>query len=197
MKYKNVAAVAAALLLASAAQASTTLSFEDLDPSPASFDVVPSPYNGLTFVGWMYGPDTLYTPGSGTVDLFTDYANPSDPSAYVVTDAGNAVTNATAFVFAGATFSGYSGVTFELFRAGSLVHTSASLPDAADTPYIPTFLASGYGGLVDTVVVSGVQGYYAMDDFSFTPSVPEPATYFLMLAGVCVVVRLPKRKMAV
>ena len=79
-----------------------------------------------------------------------------------------------------------SPLTFELWHGSSLVHTSASLADSPDAnPYQPTFLSSGYGGQVDKVVVSGVQGYFSMDDFSFhraaANTVPEAPTYALAL----------------
>ena len=181
---KIVFALALAVSVGSVSAA--TLTFEDLNPAPASFDAMPTPYSGFTFTGWFYGPDTLYTPSSGTIDLFTDYADPADPLANVVTNANNQITGSTTFIFDGATFSGYSGVTFELWLAGSLVHTSLSLADAPGAdPYLPTFLASGYADVVDKVVVSGVQGYYSMDDFTFheVSSVPEPSTYAMLIAG--------------
>ena len=174
---------------------SSVLTFEDLNPSPASYDVMPSPYNGFAFTGWYYGPDTVYTPASGIIDLFIDYADPSNPGNFTITDLNNQVTSAAPFIFDGAAFSGYSGVTFELWLAGSLVHTSASLPDApGPNPYLPAFLASGYSGEVDKIVVSGVQGYYAMDNFTFhsaTNTIPEPSTYALALLalGICGVIR--------
>lgn len=160
-----------------------TLTFEDLDPSPALYDVMPTPYAGFTFTNWLYGPDTVYTPRSGVIDLFTDYADPGDPFAWVITN-DNAIASATGFVFDGAWFSGYSGATFELWYGGSLVHTSDTLPDAlGPDPYGPTFLASGYAGSVDRIVVSAVQGFYAMDDFTFRrdagPELPEPGTLAL------------------
>lgn len=74
----------------------TTLNFEDLNPSPASFDVMPSPYSGFSFSGRFFGPDTLYTPASGVIDLFTDYADPNDQGAYVITNS-NAITAASPF----------------------------------------------------------------------------------------------------
>jgi PEP-CTERM motif len=172
-----------------------TLTFEDLDPSPASFDVMPSPYGGFTFSGWFFGPDTLYTPASGVIDLFTDYADPNDPGAYVITS-NNAITSASPFIFDGATFSGYSGVTFELYLGGNLVHTSATLADAVGpAAYLPTALASGYGLAVDTVKVSGVQGYYSMDDFSYRAiaAVPEPGTFALLGLGLGVMALRAKR----
>lgn len=164
--------------------AATTLTFEDLNPTPASFDVMPAPYSGFTFTGWFYGPDTVYTPSSGAIDLFTDYADPLNPQVYVITE-NNSVSRGTAFVFDGAKFSGDSGVTFLLYRSGSLVNTSASLPDSVGSFYAPTFLSSGYSGTVDTVVVRAVQGYYSMDDFSFheVAAVPEPSTYAMLIAG--------------
>lgn len=189
MKFYIQAAIGIFVLHASVANAqSTILDFEDLDPSPASYDVMPSPYNGFTFSGWYYGPDAFYTPGSGVIDLFTDYADPFDPYAYVIT-VNNEISSSTPFIFDGATFSGYSGVSFELYLLGSLVHTSASLPDAPDVdPYLPTVLSSGYGGLVDTVKVSGVQGYYSMDDLTFHAApVPEPSTCALLALGMGVV----------
>jgi hypothetical protein len=160
-----------------------TFDFENLDPSPAIFDVMPSPYGGFSFTGWYYGPDMVYTPASGAVDLFTDYADPGNPDNFVIT-VNNAISSATPFIFEGASFSGYSGVKFELFLNGNLVHTSQPLPDAPDlAPYMPTFLASGYNLAVDTVKVSGVQGFYAMDDFTYSAitSVPEPASYTMLL----------------
>lgn len=185
------------LILISLSKAeAATLDFENLDPSPASFDVMPSPYEGFTFTGWYYGPDTLYTPASGVIDLFTDYADPGNPDAYVIT-VNNSITSATPFIFEGASFSGYSGVTFELYLGGNRVHTSAMLPDAVgDDPYMPTFLASGYGQAVDTVKVSGVQGFYAMDDFTYSAvaSVPEPATYAMLVVGLLAVGGLARRQ---
>ena len=191
---KNIVSRCAAcvvLFFATASSHGLTLTFEDLNPAPAAYDVMPSPYNGLTFSGWFYGPETVYTPASGTIDLFTDYADPNDPGAFVITNGNNRITSGTPFVFDGAWFSGYSGVTFQLSLGANLVHTSATLPDSPGAdPYLPTFLASGYAGQVDKVVVSGVQGYYAMDDFTFravAASVPEPSMYLLMLAGLATI----------
>lgn len=179
------------------------LTFDDLNPAPASYDAMPV-YNGFTFSNWFYGPDTLYTPASGTIDLFTDYADPNDPGAYVITNS-NAITNSADFYFDGAWFSGYSGVTFELWNDGNYLGAFGSLPDASGADaYGPTFLPSGYSGLVDKVVVSGVQGYYAMDDFTYHPQdtgnrVPEPASLGLTLVALGVTAALarknsPKRK---
>lgn len=170
------------------------LTFEDLNQGSFAYDVMPTPYSGFSFTGWYYGPDTFYTPASGIIDLFTDYADPNDPGAYVITNFNNQITSTTDFIFDGAVFSGYSGVTFELWDNGVLVHTSSSLADALGTdPYNPTFLPSEYIGEVDKVVVRGVQGYYAMDDFTFHPakvvqSVPEVETAALVLLGLAALI---------
>ncbi len=191
----NKTFVCLALLSAFGSSSGATLDFENLDPSPASFDVIPSTYMGFTFSGWFYGPDTLYTPASGVIDLFTDYADPGNPDGYVIT-VNNSISSASPFIFHGASFSGYSGVTFELYRSGSLVHTSATLPDAPDVdPYLPTFLASGYGLAVDTVKVSGVQGFYAMDDFQYVAApVPEPAAYAMLMMGLLAIGGIARRR---
>jgi len=160
------------------------LNFEDLNPEPAAFDTMPVEYNGFSFAGWYYGPDEFYTPASGSIDLFSDYLN-GDPDDYTQSWSG-AITRSKPFVFEGAWFSGYSGVMIGMLADGK-TRFSHWLPDAVgDIPYGPTFLASGYSGLVDRVWVYGVQGYYAMDDFTYSEAapVPEPASGALLLAGL-------------
>lgn len=179
---------AAFIAAAQPAAFGAVLTFEDLSCGSCSFDVVPDPYAGLSFIGWYFGVDTVYLPTSGVTDLFTDFADPAAPDLFVDTNSNNKITSPTPFVFDGAWFSGYSGVKFELSLAGLLVYTTMRLPDAVGPdPFAPTFLGSGYAGLIDTVVVAGVQGYYAMDNFTFsvvTPAVPEPATFGLILLGL-------------
>ena len=194
-KLQRVLGLSAALMFGAAN--AVVLTFEDLNPAPASFDVMPAPYNAFTFTGWLYGPDTVYTPSSGSIDLFTDYADPQNPLDYVVTN-NNAISSVTPFVFDGAMFSGDSGVTFELYLAGNLVHTSASLPDSSGTFYAPTLLASGYTGQVDTVKVRAVQGYYSMDDFAYRAAavVPEPESYALLMVGLGFLAVVAKRRQA-
>jgi len=94
--------------------------------------------------------------------------------------------------FAGAWFSGptFNSVQLELFNAGVLVHTTASL-DLSDTT--AQFLTSGYTGLVDEVkVLSPNAAFYVMDDVTFGPAIgpasgpstsPEPAGCTLLGIG--------------
>ncbi len=56
----------AAFFAATSSAHASTLDFEDLS-TPASYDVMPDPYNGFTFTGWYFGVDTVYTPASGTM----------------------------------------------------------------------------------------------------------------------------------
>lgn len=182
---------------ASGVQAAT-LDFEDLSGVSTPFSAMPDPYNGLIFTGWFFGVDTVYSASSGTIDLYTDYTDPQNPLDYVITN-NNTISSATPFIFDSAMFSGDSGVTFELYLAGNLVHTSASLPDSSGTFYAPTLLASGYTGQIDTVKVRAVQGYYSMDDFAYhaAAGVPEPESYALLLAGLGFLVLVAKRRKSV
>jgi hypothetical protein len=186
--WKRFLAAAPLLLAALAPAQATVLTFEDLDPSPASYDVMPASYNGFSFAGWYFGPDTFYTPASGAIDLFTDYYE-GDPDVFAPSYSP-AIKSAEKFYFDGAWFSGYSGVSFAFYSDGKFVGGSPqSLPDAdSDIPYGPIFLASGYAGLIDEVRVSGVQGYFALDDFTYhrdaVVSVPEPSALMLAVLGL-------------
>lgn len=189
--FRQFAFAVAAFVSAAGTAHGNILDFEELHPSPALYDILPSPYGGLNFAGWYVGPDTVYQPSSGQVDIFTDFADPANPYNYVVTDSNNRIAGIRPFYFAGASFSGFSGVAFRLWRNGELVHTSDWLADAlGDTPYGPTFLSSGYSDLIDVVTVLGVQGFFAMDDFTYSMpdppfgSAPSPSTAWLLLSSL-------------
>ena len=165
--------------------AATVLTFDDLSGTGS----VPTNYGGLTFNNWFYSnvPDPAYPPKSGATNLFTGDFGPS------VTDGNASISFAAPIVLDGAYFSGYSGVSFKLYNSGILVRVSDALPDGGASGYGPTFLSSGYAGTVDKIVVSGIQGYYAMDDLTYHISaVPEPdiaALWLLGLAGVGIAAR--------
>ena len=175
---------ATCVLLSSAAKADV-LTFDDLVGTGS----VPTNYGGLQFSNWSFSSviDPAYPTHSGLTNVFTDVGSPS------ITNGNATIHAATPFVLDGAWFSGFSGVTFQLSLSGALVHVSSTLPDATlPTGYGPAFLSSGYSGLIDTIVVSGVQGFYAMDDLTFhrVAAVPEPETYALLLAGIGLMARV-------
>ncbi len=161
--------IAAVLAMSSHAASATVLNFDDLTGS----DSMPGTYGGLNWSGWTYYDSVQwpYNPSSGSTRLY-DISN------------SNSVSSGTDFVFNGAYFSGYANVHFELYNNSSLVWTSSSLTSSST----PTFLSSGYNGLIDAVtVISDKPDYFVMDDFTFngTPSaVPLPAALPLMASGL-------------
>ncbi|MBC8056690.1 MAG: PEP-CTERM sorting domain-containing protein [Rhizobiales bacterium] len=186
--------------LASPAQAQTQiLNFDDLPPG--SFEAMPDRYRGFDFSGWFHSdyeypnvdpatPWSPYQPSSGVTNVFTQVA---DPAAQAVS-LGPVISAASPFVFVGAHVTGYSPVTFVLTLNGVEVHRSATLPAAAGADGSYGFLASGYAGAVDAVAVQGVQGYYALDDFSYAAApVPEPAAVTLLAAGLAAIALFARR----
>ena len=181
-------ALAAAAPLAQA-QTSTVLNFDDIGAGGA----VPLNYGGLDWSagGWSYyeGDNGPYTPHSGNFRAALAWYEDGQAAAG---QASSAVRFGTASVFNGAFFSGLQGATvsFDLYLGGIKVWTSAVLDPSAT----PTFLASGYAGLVDAVVLRGPALYSAtMDDFIFT-AVPEPTGTALLAAGLGVVGFVARRR---
>lgn len=173
-------AVGAAIALCAPFASAAVLNFDDI-VGPGGFAAVPGNYGGVDWsasglnVFTAEGPP--FTPHSGLGQVTTDWID------------GGPIASTIRFlaptVFNGAWFSGYedASVRFDLYLAGKLVASSASLA-LSDTP---SFLSSGWGDAIDTVVVStGVQGSYAMDDFEYVSpaEVPEPASLPLLLAGL-------------
>jgi hypothetical protein len=190
---RSLAASAALAGLASIALPAnaTVLGFDDI----GVYGALPANYGGLDWSAssWLAFddvPDDAFTPHSGNWQLAADFGS---------ADADTTIRFASASVFDGAWFSGYSDstVAFKLYLGGALVAQSALLATSAAS----TFLASGYAGLVDTVVAaSGQQAFYAMDDFSFhnaVAAVPEPQTWALMFGGLGAIALLARRRRAV
>ena len=88
----------------------------------------------------------------------------------------------------------YATVTFELFNGVNLVWTSATLAPSAT----PTWLASGYSGLVTEVdVVSPSPDFFVMDDFTYGgSSTPEPGTLGLLATGAIGALGVIRRRFA-
>lgn len=173
------------LLLSVGAYGATVVTFDDLPDSA----LVPSPYMGINWLdNWEnYGSGQYpYTPSSPPNRIYTNYSLHAPGNYEEVT-----FEFVNPAVFNGAYVSGgYSlGVTFKMYYQNVLVHTSATLNQSD----IPTFLASGYSGLVDKVGVLGYNGYYVLDDITYDAAgVPEPCTFLMLgfgLAGLAAIRR--------
>ncbi|WP_431100658.1 PEP-CTERM sorting domain-containing protein [Roseateles noduli] len=173
------------LLLAIAAPfaSATVVTFDDLTDD----GLVPANYAGLDWSAsswFQYGGEQApYTPHSG------------DRRATLGFDGGTA-TSAIGFLtpstFQGAWFAGFDGVNvaIDLYFGGSLV-ASTSLLNLSDSP---TFLGSGYAGLVDRLVFrSNDPAFFVMDDLTFA-AVPEPASGALALGGLAVAALVIRRR---
>lgn len=172
MRFRYLAGVTVAVALAtpSLARAQTVQTFEDITCDGAVGQYGPVNYGNDWYC---YGDaQPPYNPHSGTNRVYS----PLDATPFFFT--GGPV------VFDGAWFSGYdfASVSFALFLGGAPVWTSATL-NPSD---VPTFLSSGYSGMVDEVrVLTAATQFYVMDDVTFNSStVPEPASLALLSTGL-------------
>jgi hypothetical protein len=178
--------LAAAGLALTPLASATVLGFDDI----ASDDFVAADYGGLDWShgDWFAfsGEQAPFTPHSGDVRVASGFGD---------TDAATVIGLGAGRTFQGAWFSGYDdvSVTFELYDHGQLVATSSTLSTSAT----PAWLASGYAGLVDQVVVSSAdQGGFVMDDFTFSTAVPEPGSGALLAGGLLAFAAVARRRRA-
>jgi hypothetical protein len=168
-----VGVVLTVFLLGMAAYASTTVcTFDDLVGQAP----VPDGYCGITWSGnWTY------------YGFSQPPYNPHSPPnrIYDQSNSTNFFSFPTPEVFQGAWIAGnsFATVTFDLYNGNNLVWTSATgIP--TDTP---TFLASGYSGLVTKVVVdSPAPDFFILDDVTYGTGggTPEPASLLLLGSGL-------------
>jgi hypothetical protein len=156
-------------LPAQAASIKTVVNFDDLPGDNAGINVpVPDGYGGIIWnKQWNHfgTPQFPYTPASGSKRAYT-----RQPQAAFFFQTAPVIFN-------GAFFSGFnvSAPRFELFLQGQLVHSSQALQISG----IPTFLDSGFSGLVDEVRVIQNHDFsaYVIDDVTYTTvsTIPSPA----------------------
>lgn len=168
---KTLLMVSVLLVFAALAANADVITFDDLPGD----GVVPDGYNGVTWNGeWNYYGE-----------LQDPYNAHSDPNrVYDFVSDGHFEFGAPV-VFNGAWFAGnaFATVQFQLYLGGSLVWTSGILAPSAT----PTFLDSGYSGMVDSVhVLSPSPDFFIMDDVTFnqTTTTPEPASLVLLGSGL-------------
>jgi MYXO-CTERM domain-containing protein len=176
---RKLAAGAIVALCAPFASA-TVLGFDDV-VGPDGYAAVPANYGGLDWSGAglsiFSAEQAPFTAHSGQGRVTTDWID-GGPAA-------STIRFLAPTVFDGAWFAGYadSSVHFDLYRDGRLVASSAALA-LSDTP---VFLAAGWGGAIDAIVVSTpFQASYVMDDLSFhdAQALPEPGSLALALVGL-------------
>lgn len=147
------------------------VTFDDLTGDGALI----SGYGGIDWKDqWSHYDDVQepYNPSSGTQRIYNALLQQDAAFSFI----GGPVT------FNGAHVSGFDAVSvrFDMYLGGVLQASSAVLSPTST----PTFLSSGYSGLVDEVRVhgtelSGIYNYYVLDDVSFDSAVapvPEPAS---------------------
>ena len=181
MYRKSICAAAAGLAISLAAGASATaattivLNFDDLSGT----GLMPAEYGGVIFGDDFSHYDTPvdgFPPASGQTTAYANYAKYTPGQSSTLTFRFTELVR-----FDGAFFSGKAPVAYDFYREGVKVGSAGSFNLSTSQA---RYYASGYGGLIDEVRLSGNTGNWVMDDLTYsTGVVPEPGTWALMILG--------------